>query len=112
MAHEASWERQWLEHSRKLNIPEVLFQSNNLNVLSLVRIFFSFLFLFAALPYMSFEFTNLPLNVQNDAQVRINGQIMHNTESSTFERTSLQRLYCTKILKQTCYPSISLRQLC
>ena len=61
---------------------------------------------------MSFEFTNWPVNVQNDAQHRINGQIMHNTESSTFEGTSQQRLYCAKILKQSCYPSISLRQLC
>ena len=79
-----------LEHSRKLNISKVLLQSNNLNVLSLIRIFFSFLFFFASLPCMSFEFTNWPLNVQNDAQHRIDGQIMHNTESSTFERTSLK----------------------
>ena len=62
-----------------INISEVLLQSNNLNVLSLILMSFSFLFFFKSLPCMSFEFSNWPLNVQNDSQHRINGQIIHNT---------------------------------
>ena len=68
---------------------KVLSQSKNLNVLSLILMFFSFLFFYKSLPCMSFEFTNWPLNVQNDTRRRINGQIVHNTDQA-----HLRELHC------------------
>ena len=83
MAHEASSERQWLEHSVKVNVSKVLLQSNNLNLLSLIRIIISFLFFFASLPCMYSEFTNglstlrMMLSIESMAKLWISHNQVH-----------------------------------